>query len=132
MKNVLKSTAFALILGGLIVPAFSGTLTIKNENTTDLIVQLMPEGADVNFKYERPIQKGETVELTLTAADLGDKSIYALNGRTGTAVMKHITGDTCKKLSVEKHYSVVFTNDMAGTTCVPVIKEDPMTNKSSN
>jgi hypothetical protein len=88
-------------------------IKVNNENKKAITLKLIPEGAPRDFVYEKEIPAENFFQFEVTAADLGGKSVFSLRGKTTP-----VTWSTCEHLSVDKNYTITFTNDLIGTTCV--------------
>ncbi len=118
MKSILKTFSIVSMAAICASSLQAGTITVKNENTKVISLDIVPKGGSKDFVYQQKLSGEHSLKFDITPANLGGKSIYAIIGKTGLTEM--VSGDKCENLSTDKDYSVTFTDDKVGTTCVAV------------
>ncbi len=113
-KNVLKALFVLGVLSTVSVNAMAGKLVVKNENGKAMVLQIVPEGASMGFVLKQTIPAGQEFVFDIQSAAIENKSIYSVAGDTNVFT----SGDKCKNLHVDKNYTLTFTDDKMGTTCV--------------
>jgi len=90
---------------------------VINENKKALGVKIQAEGDTLNenlAEFNLIIPAEYYYEFFVTKSDLKGKNLYSIKGDTSPLT----AGGSCKNLSVDKKYKVVFKNDTVGTSCV--------------
>lgn len=90
---------------------------VINENKKALGVKIQAEGDTLNenlAEFNLIIPAEYYYEFFVTKSDLKGKNLYSIKGDTSPFT----AGGSCKSLSVDKKYKVVFKNDTVGTSCV--------------
>ena len=123
-NKILLSTALLSIFSISSIAA-AGTLHVVNDKTKDITVNIKPEGASLGFTLKQTIpaakvdNQGNSAESTrfifpIERGAIENKSVYSVTGSVGT--IGFLSG-TCENLSVDKDYTITFTDDKVGTSC---------------
>ncbi|MBY0462575.1 MAG: hypothetical protein K2Q34_05290 [Alphaproteobacteria bacterium] len=115
----MKSKSLLLILTLLsltIETALASKLLVTNENAKELTVYIQAEGSlseDLHWLEVVIPANAKDFEVTLTPKDMGGKATFLVRGRTNPLTPR----GTCSNLSIDKNYSLSFSNQNLGTEC---------------
>lgn len=88
--------------------AFSTTLTVKNESTSNLELVVEPGDGTIfssDYQIKRVVKPSETIKIKdITPDKLGNVDTFSVLGRVTMPSIKN----RCKDLSFKKNYHIVF------------------------
>ncbi len=103
----------SIITLGYVPISQADVINVLNENNKELLIKIEAVG-DSTAVLKQTIPAEHIFSFTVNSDQLNGKTNFTIMGDTTTFT----AGDKCKNLSTSKDYTVTFTTDTVGTTCI--------------